>query len=171
MAVVTTKSTAITNLDATRLVQNTPLIQRGVLKNSLGYVAVGSADSIASQYRMCRIRSADCLRSLSLFCSAITSAAANIGLYGINGGVAVVSPTYGSGAAACFASAQSLASALNGLNVTYSVTTLDLAEKRVWELLGFTSDPGVEYDLTVTLTAAATAAGKLLVHQGVITNG
>ena len=171
MAVVTTKSTAITHLDATPIVQNTPQISRGRRSHSVATVAVANGDSISSQYRMCRVRSGDRITSLSVYCGAITSAAANLGLYDINGGAAVVSPTYGSGAAACFASAQSLASALNGLNVTYSVTTLAQVEKRVWELLGFTSDPGKEYDVVFTLTAAAAAAGQLALHMDSVSNG
>lgn len=173
MAVVTTKSTALTNADATPQIQNTPLIHRGRRNTSVGFVAVGAADSIASQYRLTRVRSSDRIASIALFCSAITSAAANIGLYETtaNGGAAAVTPTYGSGAAACFAAAQSLASALNGVNVTYSVTTLAQMEKRVWELLGFTSDPGKDFDLVLTLSAAATAAGTLGVHLDTVANG
>jgi hypothetical protein len=48
---------------------------------SVGTAQVANGDSIASQYRMCRIRSGDRLTSLLLFCNAITSAAANVGLY------------------------------------------------------------------------------------------
>jgi hypothetical protein len=91
--------------------------------------------------------------SILLFCGAITSAAANIGLYTVNGG-AVVN-------AALFAAAQSLAAAQNtGLELVHSVTTLANAEKRVWELLGLSADPGLEYDVTLTLTAAATAGRR-----------
>lgn len=166
MAVVNVKSTAVTNADASPKVMSTPNIARGKLHQSIGVTAVGAADSIASTYRIARVLSGDRIATLALFCTAITSAAANIGLYETlaNGGLAAVSPTFGAGAAACFAAAQSLASALNGVNVTYSVTTLANMEKRVWELLGFTSDPGKSFDLVVTLTAAATAAGTLGIH-------
>lgn len=173
MAVVTVKSTALTNADATPQVLNTPIIQRGRRNTSVGFAAVANGDSIASQYRLLRVRSSDRLASMTLFCTAITSAAANLGLYETtaNGGAAAVTPTYGSGAAACFAAAQTLASALNALNVTYSVTTLAQMEKRVWELLGFTSDPGKDFDLVLTLTAAATAAGTVGMHVDSVANG
>lgn len=171
MAVVTTKSMSITNADASPRVLNLPVTSRGRRNASVGVVAVGSADSILSQYRMCRVRSNERIATISIFCSAITSAAANLGLYDVNGGAAVVSPTFASGAAACFASAQSLASALNGVNITYSVTSLANMEKRVWEVLGFTADPGKEYDLVFALTAAATAAGTLGVHVDTVVNG
>lgn len=159
MAVVTLKSTAITNADATPIVQNTPVIQRGPRKNTVGTVAVANGDSIASTYRLARVRSNERIVSVTLYCGAITSAAANFGFYDIAAiGGAIV------GGGAQIAAAQSLASALNGTNITYSVTSLANMEKRVWELLGLASDPGKEYDLVATLTAAATAAGQLAVH-------
>lgn len=158
MAVVTVKSTAITNADATPKIFSTPNIARGKLHQSMGFAAVANGDSIASQYRIARVLSGDRVAALPLSCTAITSAAANIGLYETlaNGG-AVVS-------AALFAAAQSLASALNAVNVAFSVTTLPNSEKRVWELLGLASDPGKSYDLVLTLTAAATAAGTVMMH-------
>lgn len=159
MAVVTQKSTAITNADSTPIVQNTPVIQRGMRKSSVGTLPVANGDSIGSMYRLARVRSGDRLASLALYCGAITSAAANFGFYDIasNGGAIV-------GGGAQLAAAQSLASALNGVNITYSVTTLANAEKRVWELLGLASDPGKEYDIVATLTAAAAAAAQLTLH-------
>lgn len=163
MAVVTVKSTAIANLDSSPAVQNQPNLQRGTVRASIGYAPVANGDSIGSQYRLARIRSGDRLHGLTLFCTAITSAAANVGLYAVNGG-AVVN-------AAIFAAAQSIASALpTGTNLLFSVTTLDLVEKRVWELLGLSSDPKVEYDVVLTLTAAATAAGKVALHVSTVTN-
>lgn len=173
MAVVTVKSTAITNADAKPKAFSTPNIARGKLHQSIGVAAVANGDSIASQYRLARVLSGDRLATLSLFCSAITSAAANIGLMETNdnGGSYVVTATVtGTQSAAIFAAAQSLASALNGQNITYSVTTLANMEKRVWELLGFTSDPGRSFDLTVTLTAAATAAGTVGMHVTSVSN-
>lgn len=164
MAVVTVKSTAITNADAMPRVQNTQLVARGVPKISVGVAAVANGDSIASQYRLARIRSGDRLTSLLLFCGAITSAAANVGLYTVNGGAAV--------SASLFAAAQSIAAAQNtGLELVHSVTTLANAEKRIWELLGLSADPGLEYDVVLTLTAAATAAGSVKLQTTTVTNG
>jgi len=165
MAVVTLKSTAITNADATPIVQNTPLLQRGLRKTTIGTLPVANGDSIASVYRLARVRSSDRIASLSLFCTAITAAAANLGFYdtAANGGAIV-------GGGAQLAAAQSLAAALSGLNVTYAVTTLANAEKRVWELLGLAADPGKEYDIAATLTAAATAAGQVALHVDTVSN-
>jgi hypothetical protein len=167
MAVVNIKSTAVTNAEKVPKTLSTPNISRGKLHQSVGVVAVGAADSIASAYRLCRVLSGDRIATLALFCTAITSAAANIGLYETldNGGLPPITPTLtGTQAASVLAAAQSLATALNGVNITYSVTTLANMEKRVWELLGLTADPGKSYDLVLTLTAAATAAGTLGAH-------
>lgn len=169
MAVVNVKSTAVTNADATPKVLSTPNIARGKLHQSIGVAAVANGDSIASTYRLCRVLSGDRISTLSLFCTAITAAAANIGLYETldNGGLVANGVA---GNAAIFAAAQSLAAALNGVVVTYSVTTLANMEKRVWELLGLSADPRKSYDLVLTLTAAATAAGTVGMHVTAVSN-
>ena len=41
-------------------------------------------------------------------------------------------------------------------------------EKRVWEALGLSTDPGKEYDVVLGLTAAADAAGTVLVRVYVV---
>lgn len=61
-----------------------------------------------------------------------------------------------------FAASQACASA-GTKGALASVTTANLG-KRVWELLGLTSDPGREYDLILTLSADAAAAGAVFVN-------
>lgn len=159
MAVVTTKSTAITNADAKPQVLSLPFISRGKLHQSIGYVAAANGDSIGSQYRLCRVRSGDRMSGVKVFNDAVTSGAANVGLYDTlaNGG-AVVSVSL-------FAAALSIATAnKTGTDVLYSSIALASMEKRVWELLGLSADPGKEYDLVLTLTAATTAAGTVGAH-------
>lgn len=164
MAVELVNSTAIANAVAKPKVMNSANISRGKQHQSIGYGALSSTASIASIVRLVRIRSSDRLSTLALFCTAITGAAANIGLYetadfgsGVANGVA--------GNASLFAAAQSLATALNGLNITYAAVPLTNMEKRIWELLGLAADPGRDYDIAVTLTAAATAAGTVALHM------
>jgi hypothetical protein len=65
-----------------------------------------------------------------------------------------------------FASAVALGSALNGTDITYEAASgaaMDIAniEKRIWEVLGLTSDPNLEYDVLATVTTAITAAGTI----------
>jgi hypothetical protein len=167
MAVVTLKSAGITNATATPRVLNNANIYNGKLRGAQGMVAVANGDSIASVYRMFRIRSSDNVHALRLWCSAITSAAADVGLYDIdsvNAG-AVVDVDF-------FASAQSLASALSATDIAFEAGAagglLTNAEKRIWEALGLTADPLKEYDVALTLTAAATAAGTVVLRSSYI---
>lgn len=160
MAVVNTKSTPITNADAKPRLPNTAVTDGGPVLEKVGTLEAVSGDSINSVYRMLRIRSSTRVTELLLYCDAITTCAADVGLYRTaDDGGAVVDADF-------FASAQSLASAsVVGLNVLYEAAAgpADVAniEKRVWQMLGLTADPGVQYDVALTLTAAAGSAGTV----------
>lgn len=160
MAVENIKSTAITTADATPPTANqVPLrLANARCRSSIGVAPVDAAASIGSTYRLARIKSSDLLSNLFLSCTAITSAAGDIGLYDI--------PSVNAGAAVdvdLFASAQSLALALANTDVLHESTTITVAnlDKQVWQLLGLSADPGRQYDIAITLTAAATAAGTV----------
>lgn len=157
MAVEAIKSTQITNADATPSVINTAQVANGRLRHARAKAAVDSAASIGSTYRMMRVKSNDLMDTLRVHCTAITSAAADVGLYrtAADGGAVVD--------ADLFASAQSLASALAGTDITREsgVITVANMEKPLWELAGFTTDPQCDFDVVITLTAAATAAGTV----------
>ena len=157
MAVVNTKASAITAGDTAGTLAKKSL-QGGVLKESNGIVAVANGDSIASTLRLARVPSNARISRVLLNCTAITSAAADIGIYetAANGGAVVD--------ADLFASAQSIATAIvNNTDVTYESGIITAAnyEQPLWALLGLTADPGKQYDVVATLTAAATAAGTL----------
>ena len=156
MAVNAYKTTAITNLDATPIVRANPWVHGGNAKQFAGTIEAVNGDSIASTYRFFGIGSWMRPVYLTLFCDAITSAAGDLGLYRTTAdGGAVVSQTL-------FASAQSVASAITtGTNIRFEQDDIANVEKRIWELLGLTADPNLEYDVTLTLTAAATAGGTL----------
>lgn len=154
MAVVNLKSTAITARDAGQLV-NAPANSSPV-EALVDIVAVTNGDSIASTFRVLRIPSNAIVTDASVFCTAITTGAADVGLYqtAANGG-AVVDADF-------FAAAQSIATASAGINVLGANTaTYGPANraKRVWEVLGLTADPIRDYDVVLTLTGAATASG------------
>lgn len=161
MAVVNTKGTAITTGDTAPTAnpsQSIPLkIHGGRLKESLGVIAAASGDSIGSTYRLVRLPSSARVSQVLLTCSAITTCAADVGLYDteVNGG-AVVDADF-------FASAQSVASALVNSDVTHEAAVFAITdvEKPLWKALGLTSDPGKLYDVVATLTAAAGAAGTV----------
>lgn len=167
MAVEKVSATPVSNADATPRVLNSPLVENGVLKESVGEVAVDSAASIGSIYRFARVRSNCRISQLLASCSAITSAAADIGVYETadNGGAAVD--------ADFFASAQSLATALAGTDVTNESGTYTGAKQQqpLWQALGKTEDPMRLYDIAMTLTAAATAAGTASMKVRFADNG
>lgn len=151
MAVVALKATPLSNSDSVPRVPNTSFFQNGAIKEDIGASSVADGDSIGSTFRLARISSSVRVSQLLLSCGAVTAAAADIGLYrtAADGG-AVVDADF-------FASAQSIASALTHTDVTYESGVVALANrgKRIWEQLGLTADPFLDYDVALTLTAAA----------------
>lgn len=159
MAVVNTKATALTNSDATPPVLNNPTIQHQFVREAVGTLEAVSGDSIGSTYRLARVRSNARISAVILANDAITTSAANIGIYRTaDDGGAVV-------AADLFGSAVSLATASTGTDVTHAsgVFGVEDVEKPLWQALGLSSDPGVDYDIVATLTAAAGSAGTVSV--------
>ena len=158
MAVVAIKSIPVTNADALPIVQNAAFVEYGRQRSSAAYAAVANGDSIASTYRLLRLKSNWRIQSLRVHWTAITSGAMNLGLYRTtNDGGAAVS-------AACYASAQSIASATAaGTELMFAVRALTAIANQVWQDAGLSANSGVDYDLVATLTAAAAAAGTIAV--------
>lgn len=164
MAVVAYSSTSITNSDTTPQTNNKNIISRGRAYEDVCTKELASGDSIGSTIRCARIRSSDRISRLLLSCDAITTCAADIGIYdvtSVNSG-AVIDVDF-------FASAQSLAAALVNSDVTHEADAADAGagfgladvEKPIWQALGLTADPGKWYDVVITLTAAAGSAGTV----------
>jgi len=161
MAINAYKTVSITNLDATPILRANPWVHGGNSKQFAGTVEAVNGDSIASTYRFFRVGSWMRPVSLTLFCDVLTGGAADLGLYraAADGGAAVN--------ASLFATAQSIASAsATGINVRFEADDVANVEKRIWELLGLTADPNLEYDVALTLTAGISASGTLAL-QGV----
>lgn len=165
LGVVAVKSTVITNADASPVVINKAFLARATVRAMRGVAAAANGDSIASTYRFCRIRSNDLVQRV--FIDNATWGAActmDVGLYktAADGG-AVVDADF-------FASAVDMNTANRALDITREsgVITVANSEKRVWELLGLTADPQIEYDVAGTLVAAAAAAGAALVTVEVV---
>lgn len=163
MAVVNTKSSVLSNADSTPAVFSNANIARGSMKQSIGTLEAVSGDSIGSTYRLARVASNATAIRILLSCDAITTCAGDVGVYQTAGnGGAVVDADF-------FASAQSLATALVNSDVSHEADAADggagygLAdvEKPLWQALGLTADPYREYDVVVTLTAAAGSAGTV----------
>lgn len=156
MAVVNTKSTAITNADATPPVLTSSYISGGVLRESVGTVEAAAADDNDSIYRMVRVPSHARICNIWLASDAVTgSSDVNVGLWqtAANGG-AVVNENL-------FADAVDLSSATAFTDVLLetTVTDKDKVEKRLWELAGLSADPMRDYDICLKAVAAASAAG------------
>ncbi len=155
--VVAARSVPLTNADATPVRLNSASVDRARTLSARGVVSVANPQSIGSTFRMFRVRSGDMIHSILLDCTAITGAAADIGLYRTaRDGGAVVDADF-------FGSAVSLATALAASDVTREsgVVTVANMEKPLWSALGLAADPNVEYDVTLTLTAGATATGNI----------
>lgn len=156
MAVVNTKSTHITNGDASPPVLTSSYIAAGVLRESVGTVEAAAADDNNSVYRMVRVPSNARITSILLASDAVTgSTDINVGVYqtAANGGAVVSDNVFGD--------AVDLSSATGFTEVLLETTATDIdkVEKRLWELLGLSADPLRDYDIALTAIAAASAAG------------
>ena len=172
MAVVTIKSNAITNRDATPTVQTDALISGGELAHAFGYVFTGSADSAASNYKLASVPSSAQLASLGWVNGALGS--------GCVLDVAAWYPTAlqsGGGAflaqssAGAFIGSSTFTTQITGntANTTWSelmITTGTQAspnywEQPLWALLGLASDPECVIDLGFSVRVAVATAGYI----------
>ncbi len=161
MAVANTKSTYITNADATPVALTNPYISNGLLHEVVGTVETLAADDAASVYRLCRVPSNARLSSILLASDAITGASASdVGVYrtAADGGAVVD--------ADAFANDVDISNATAFTEVILQKTATDIVkvEKQVWEVAGMTSDPGGHLDICVTVndvTAAGTISMKV----------
>lgn len=171
MAVVTTKSTAITNRDATPRVINDGRLERSVVKSAKGYITTANGDSATSKYILCQIPSTAVVEQVLVSTGALGgSCAADVGLY---------YPTTAAGAAGAaisagfFGTAVSLVSALTNSDVTNESGsyTIDKRHQPIWQAAGVTADPGGMLDVVLTLTADTAAADKVGVIVRYVDNG
>lgn len=162
MAVVAIKSAQVTNRDASPRVINNGRVVAGQKRALLDTVVITNGDSIGSTYRVGSIPSRAVVLAVRVTSPDIgTTTAADIGLYRTTADAgAVVDADF-------FASAVSLnGGALSKSDVTLESTVVSVANaaKPVWENLSLTSDPSVDYDVTLTLTGAADATGTALIE-------
>lgn len=157
MAVANTKSTAITNQDASPKVLNNPFVEDGLLHSSVGTVETAAADDDGSVYRFVRVPSNARIKSIKVFCDAITSGTVfDCGLYSTaDDGGAVVD-------ADCYATNVDLSTAITtGTEIAFEARDIANAEKRVWEDGALTSDSFKYYDICLTGDTVGSAAGTL----------
>lgn len=162
MAVVTVKSTPITNRDSSPTVLTSPA--QGAhrpMYNAFGRCAITNGDSIGSKYILCEIPSNARVISMRIYSGgAGAGSAANIGLYrNTADGGAVLD-------ADLFCSAVSLASSFNNADqahesAQYSAPKRDMP---LWEAVGLSEDPHTTFDLIAVLTGAAAADTNICVN-------
>lgn len=153
MAVVNTKSTALSNADASPVTPNYPKTVNGSVRSSAGVVAKAAGDSNASTYRMVRVPSDARLIGRTLNNAALTGATdIDAGLYAVDDGAVVDADILEDGI--------SLASAGKAFAPFGNVAAAD-AMKPLWELLGLSEDPQTEYDIVLTANTAGGGAGSI----------
>jgi hypothetical protein len=155
-------SDVVANIVATPAVKNPVQLVGGRTRSKVGEVELGGSQANNDVLRFFRVKSGDRVGSLALSNDALTGATdVNFGLHDAGAGGAVVDDNL-------FDDAQTLASALVrqekrvGTNSALNIDTLNL---RVWQLLGLSSDPAVEYDVTATLIAAGSASGTVVLEM------
>lgn len=159
MGVANTKSTAVTNADTSQPHTQSPsYIEKGAVLVSVGTVEVAAADDNGSVYRLARVPSSARVHRIDIVSDAIAAGTVyDVGVYKTaqNAGGVVVD-------ADLFAANLDL-SAGNTVPVDITFAARDIAdiEKRVWELLGLSADPHIEYDICLTGDTVGTGAGTI----------
>ncbi|CAB4200293.1 hypothetical protein UFOVP1356_33 [uncultured Caudovirales phage] len=167
MAIVNTKSTAVTNRDAVPSVINDGRIEKGGLRSTVGSVAVGAADSATSYFPLASVPTTAMVRRVFLTAvTGMTTLAGDIGVFkttansaGVTTGV-VANTSSGS----IFAAAASMATVQNQADVTNTGVTYptDKREQPLWQAIGLAADPGGYFDIGIKVTTANTgAAGRV----------
>lgn len=164
MAVADRLSGVITNRDAVPRVNNNPGAAAGAVKAFVGKVLTVATDDINSVYRFATVPSNAVMHSLRIYSADIGSAAAevDVGLYQTTAnGSAVVDADF-------FASAVNLnAGALNGVDILHEANSgfpIGEAEMPLWQALGLSTDPHIDYDICTTATGAIDAAVNMVLR-------
>lgn len=172
MAVANTKSTAITNADATPAVLTNRAISGAPLQVSIGICEVLAADDNGSVYRFVRLPSNAIIHSISIRNDAITGGTDyDCGLYdvaGVNNGAVIDADLF---ASSVDISSGVAATAASTLLRWEAATTADIAlgEYRLWQIADagaatLTADPNKQYDICLTGNTVGTGAGTILMR-------
>lgn len=145
------KSAVLTNADASPPVINNANIAGGFVRQVRGAITTASADTTNDVHRFVRVPSNARISRVRLDTQAAftTAGAADFGVYqtAANGGAVVDADLFGS--------AVSLSAAKReGLDITFESGEYTMAEsvQPLWQVLGLTSDPNIEYDIAATVT-------------------
>lgn len=171
MAVENLKSTSITNLDATPVV--TPSAGEGgpgIMREVSGHQTVSASASVTSTYQLVRVPSNAIIKSLLFESQAQTAGKFQLGVYYsdskvdgtavANQGV-VVDAKFFSDDIDCAAAVLPTEKIFG----TGGSNTPDKRNKKLWDALALTSDPGGYFDIVATVhtTAVTTGTGMIWV--------
>jgi hypothetical protein len=164
MAVEHIESTPIANATALPRIANNSNVAGGEIRTAAGVCAAAASTSIGSTYRFCRVPSSARVHRV-IFASQASGATGqvNLGLYQTegNGGAVVDADFFGS-------ALDPGGGAIAPTDVTHEST--DSAANLVtrgamplWQALGLSADPMVEYDVVATVNEAGADAFSMLV--------
>lgn len=167
MAVVTTKSQVLQDVEASPQVRQDVLHQHGRERIRSASLAVAAGDDDGSQYRFFRVWSGWSIKSIKCYCTAITGGTDyDCGLYTINDGAAVDADLYTDGFSVATAApaVPPTADGGDGIELRFGDATTAVpgdVNQAVWEDLGLSEDPMLWYDVALTGNTVGTAAGTI----------
>lgn len=172
MGTSTLKSIPITNLDATPPLANTtgegaPGFERVISD----FVDAVTADDTSSTYRLCRFPSNAKIKQVTISSLILTAGSADINVAhsdaaddGTPSDKQGTIPQIAAADNKLFGAAQSLVLAGVRTDFTFKAPTVyDPADqnKPIWEVLGFTADPGGYFDILISITTIVTTGGRV----------
>lgn len=160
MAVVDLKSLTLTDLEAEPQVVNSVLHNHGRLRVKSDFLTSASGDDDLSLYRFFRVRSSDSIKSLQFRSEAIGSASGwDCGLYTIDGGAEVDLDLYADGfdPSTIVPVVPHIVAEGPYLELRFgdsATSILSDINNAVWQDLGLSTDPFLEYDVVVKAVTA-----------------
>lgn len=167
MAVENLKSTPITNLDATPVVQNTAGDGAPASDQiESGFVTVSAAASIGSTYRLVRVPTKARMKHLFFESEAQGAGTVDLSLYYSDSTVdgtppavqGLIVPTTGAQFFASLIAVAAIVQSIDEINESGN-NPLPNRNKQLWDAAGLASDPGGYFDIVMVVTGAAITTG------------
>lgn len=170
------KSTAITNLDASPIV---PVVAGeggpARLLSVEGYVTALSGDTTSSTYKFVRLPTTAHVKAVLLYADCATAGEADFNIIfsdsttdGTDASNQGTIPQISSANNKLFGAAQSLIGGVTSpVDLTYANVTnypIGSEQEALWDVLGYSSDPGGFFDIQANVTTAVTTGGAILLR-------
>lgn len=176
------KATALTNLDASPILEPNPGAGGpGLLRHVDGFVTAVAADSVATTYQLCRVPSTAIVKRISFASQAQGAGAVELGWYystSLKDGTAASNQNSNGNpkaiSAAFVAGEFSIASAVylqgvtdGGALTSTGDTAYNLYQEPLWQMLALASDPGGFFDFVATVNTTAITTGTGVIYGAV----